>query len=465
MPGHNSLLPDPEPPYWSTATIPAPPFSENFPFELPPRTNAHLFHHRGKVYREIKRFVEASSRASSYSSAAGEDARMKYMESVTTAAWASEYQKAIAQRRLQEGAKGAGVRPPSSSHVTVRDVVCIQTPHLWWRYAAARATLKRQYRNTDHGRNNLHFATRTTPGIEGLQTLPVLDDEIGETMLFHVTSPDCIEKITKTGFKASFGRNYGTDAEPRFAMLGQGSYFSNEISKNLTYSTCFLCGDYECACRSVETRRKLPRSTLLARVVLGNPKYYASLARKFTRREDVERDFRGKRFDDGRFASRAAGGEGYDSVISHGHNPRHGYTAFTAGTGSGMNEIMSPKDQLVYPEFVVTFVLGDDDVAPTMAELVRTVLASYRGRRYGMFQNKSAASQKAEKVLDEALRKRKPDGEIGSIVLYYIGVTNRFGHRTTADSWMILGDQLKSDGTLRKLLVKALQEHGYLAVA
>ena len=30
--------------------------------------------------------------------------------------------------------------------------------------------------------------------LTGMRKLPVLDEEIGETLLFHVTSPDCIEK-------------------------------------------------------------------------------------------------------------------------------------------------------------------------------------------------------------------------------------------------------------------------------
>lgn len=454
-----------EPVYWATATTPAPRFSENFPFQLPARTDAHFFPSGGVVYQAIKRFVEASSRSTSYTSSRGEDARMKQMQNVVTADWSSEYQKAVAARRLREPDKQSGVAPPSSTHVTVRDVACIRTRHLWWRYADAREALRLLYRDTGVGTNSLHFSVQTQPGIEGMRTLPVLDPTIGETLLFHVTSPDCIEKIVNTGFKASLGRDYGTPGAPRFGMLGQGSYFSNELSKNLTYSTCFLCGDYQCGCRSIETRRKLPRSTLLARVVLGNPKYYATLARKQLHRAAVEQEFRGARFDDARFRAQADGGGGYDSVISHGHNVRAGKTVFTEGTGSGMNEIMSPKDQLIYPEFVVTFVVGDDDIAPSVTEVVRAVLARYGGRSFGVFRNKSTASKKAEKVLAEAVQKRKRDDEIGDLILYYIGVKNRFGGFSPAESWAMLGDQLKRDGTLYRYLVQEMQQHGYLAVA
>jgi hypothetical protein len=179
----------------------------------------------------------------------------------------------------------------------------------------------------------------------------------------------------------------------------------------------------------------------------------------------VEREFRGARFDDARFRAQADGGGGYDSVISHGHNVRAGKTVFTEGTGSGMNEIMSPKDQLIYPEFVVTFVVGDDDIAPSVMDVVRAVLARYGGRSFGAFRNKSTASKKAEKVLAEAVQRRKRDDEIGDLILYYIGVKDRFGGFSPAESWAMLGDQLKRDGTLYRYLVQEMQQHGYLAVA
>lgn len=451
------------PPYWVVTEPNFPRFEEEFPFTLPTNARAYRFPKESQAYAAIKRYVEASSRASTYASSKREDARMKYMEMVTNATWASEFQKAIAGRRLQEGISGSGVKPPRSSHVTVRDVVCIQNRPLWDRYAAAKEALRAEYAGAEDGRPRLHLEVQIETELDGLRRMPVLDEVIGETMLYHVTSPDCIEKISSSGFKASFGRNYGTNEAPRYGMLGQGSYFSNELSKGLTYSTCFLCGDYECHCRSVADRRKLPRCALLVRVVLGNPKYYASLARKFFQKRAVEREFRQVPYTDPRFTSVKDGGGGFDSVISHGHRPLSGFTAFSRGTGSGMNEIMSAKDELIYPEFIVTFVLGDDDVAPSLTTIVRTVLGKYRNRRFGLFQKRSAASRRADEALAAAVEAGKQDQEIGDLILYYVGVKSRVGHRSVVESRTEYGEQIRTDGTLFRYLVEEMQRHGYLA--
>lgn len=450
----------PAPLYWNEGE-PCAGFAEGFPFTLPPLARAVRLSQGSPYFRALKAFVERSSQASRYASSKGEDARMKYMRMVSTADWASEFQQAIARRRLQEPVKGAGIKPPRSCHITVRDIFCVQHGDLWDRYCEAREGLLQRYTGTQQGTNNLYFATRTEPRLDGMLRLPVLNEVIGESMLYHVTSPDCIQKITQTGFKASYGRNYGTNERPRYGMLGQGNYFSNEISKGLTYSTCFLCGDYQCGCRSVETRKKLTRSTLLVRVILGNPRYYATLAYKKFRRAAVEREFRAAPFTHTRFEPTDQGGGGFDSVISHGHNPGQGKFAFTTGTGSGMNEIMSPKDELIYPEFVVMFVMGDDDEAPNLTEVVRTVLRRYQGRTFSW---KSDASKRAVQALSNAVQANRSDEYIGDLILYLVGVKDWAPGLENVNERNRPG-RIKTDGTLFRYLVEEMQRHGYLAVA
>lgn len=459
----------PVPPYWQAADGECPPFSEEFPFNLPAGARAKKFEHNSDEYLAIKEFVERTSRASSYKSSAQEDARMNQMRMVKNADWASEFQKSIAERRLKEGQKGSGVKPPKSDFVTVRDVISIQHLPLWIRYSAARGALKEMYSGTDIGRNNIYFNTETEPGLHGMRKLPVLDEEIGETLLFHVTSPDCIEKIAGTGFKGGMGRNYGTAENPRYGMLGQGSYFSNELSKSITYSTCFLCGDYQCSCRSLNGRRKLPRFTLLARVVIGNTKYYSSIVKKTFQRRSVEREFRARTVHDNRFLAQSDHGGGFDSVVAHGLGNR----AYGLGTsynplwhaGSGKNEIMGAKDELIYPEFIVTFVIGEDDEAASLSDIVATVLSRYSSRSFGFLRNKSPASRKAESMLTECLRRRMTDEELSGVVLYYIGVSNRVSGLPMKDSRDVFGGQLNAGSTFFRYLVEEMQKNGYLAVA
>lgn len=459
---------DPVPPYWQRADGECPPFSEEFPFNLPRGARAKKFLEGSAEYAAIKDFVEQTSRASSYTSAPQEDARMKQMRMVQDADWASEFQKAIAERRLTEGQRGSGVKPPASSSVTVRDVICIQHLPLWIRYSAARSALKEMYGGTDMARNNIYFNTRTEPGLHGLRKLPVLDEEIGETMLFHVTSPDCIEKIVGTGFKGGMSRNYGTRETPRYGMLGQGSYFSNELSKSMTYSSCFLCGDYQCSCRSLSEKKKLPRFTLLARVIIGNPKYYSSIVKKVVRRTAVEREFRQRTVHDSRFLASSDGGGGFDSVVSHGLGNYGGITSSYNPfwhAGSGKNEIMGAKDELIYPEFIITFVVGEDDVAPGLSSIVEKVLTRYSSRSFGFLRNKSSASRKAESVLSSCIKQRMRDEQLGDVILYYIGVSSIVSGYTRRRSQEVFGEQLNSGSTFFRYLVEEMQKYGYLAVA
>ena len=452
---------DPVPPYWITAQSNCPEFSLEFPIKLPEQARAIRIAEGSEVFGAVKEFVEKTSRSTSVTSARGEDARMDKMRWTLEARTDDgrpqfpEFQRAIAERRLREPDKSSGIKPPTGGLVTVRHVICIQNLTVWWRYVAARREMKERYAGV-LGANSVHYAVTSEPGLDGMRHLPVIDPEIGETMLFHCADVNAIENITRGGFLARYGGNYGTADAPRYGMLGQGSYFSNELAKGLTYTRCVLCGDYECGCRSLETRRKLDRTTIMARVILGNVRYYpalASLRKKLGGRSAIENQFRPIPHDNPMY--HAAGGPQFDSAVSHGLSARKLF-AF----GSEANEFMSPKDQLTYPEFVVGFVMGRDDVAPSLREIVGTVLGRYQGRSFGFLRKKSGASQKAEELLGNAIQNGMTDTEIGDIVLYLVGVKQHVNGVSPGGA-----GQLKTDGTFFRYLTEELQKHGYLAVA
>lgn len=454
---------DPVPPYWITAKSNCPDFSLEFPIKLPNQARAIRLAAGSAVFEAVKQFVEETSQSKSVTSARGEDARMDKMRSTVKATTDDgrpefpEFQRAIAERRLREPDKNSGVKPPTGGTVTVRDVICIQNLPVWWRYAQARREMKEEYAGVGMGTNSVHYAVTSEPGLDGMRHLPVIDPEIGETMLFHCADVNAIENITKGGFLARFGSNYGTADAPRYGMLGQGSYFSNELAKGLTYTRCVLCGDYECGCRSLETKRKLARSTIMARVILGNVRYYpawASVRKHLGGREGIESQFRPIALNDPMYHAPAVPpAQRFDSAVSHGFSARK-FGEF----GSEANEFMSPKDQLTYPEFVVSFVIGQDDEARSLRVIVKAVLDRYQGRSFGFLRKKSEASENAEKALKEALANGRSDQEIGDLVLYFIGVKSHInGERP--------GGQLKTDGTFFSYLTEELQKDGYLAVA
>ncbi|NBW96881.1 MAG: hypothetical protein EBR28_09165 [Planctomycetia bacterium] len=452
---------DPVPPYWITAQSNCPNFSLEFPIKLPDQARAIRLAGDSEVFAAIKEFVEKTSQSKSVTSARGEDARMDKMRWTIEARTADgkpqfpEFQRAIAQRRLREADKNSGVQPPTGGRVTVRDVICIQNLPVWWKFAAARREMKEHYTGA-MGTNTVYYAVTSEPGLDGMRHLPVVDPEIGETMLFHCADVNAVENITRGGFLARYGGNYGTAAAPRYGMLGQGSYFSNELAKGLTYTRCVLCGDFECACRSLETKRKIARATILARVILGNVRYYpalASIRKKLGGRQGIEDQFRPIAHDNPMY--HAPNTRTFDSAVSHGFS---GNKLFDFG--SEANEFMSPKDQLTYPEFVVSFVMGQDDVAPGLKEIVGTVLARYQGRSFGFLRKKSEASQKAETLLGDAIKSGRSDEEIGDLVLYLVGVKQHV-NGVKPDG----AGQLKTDGTLFQYLTEELKKHGYLAVA
>ena len=456
---------DPVPPYWITAQSNCPDFSLEFPIKLPEEARAIRIAESSEVFEAVKEFVEKTSQSTSVTSARGEDARMDKMRWTLEAKTDDgrpqfpEFQRAIAERRLREPDKTSGGKPPTGGRVTVRDVICIQNLPICWRYAAARREMKEEFARVGLGTNSVHYAVTSEPGLDGMRHLPTIDPAIGETMLFHCADVNAIENITRGGFLARFGGNYGTAEAPRYGMLGQGSYFSNELAKGLTYTRCVLCGDYACGCRSLETKRKLARATIMARVILGNVRYYpawASLRKKLGGRQGIEGQFRPIAHGDPMYHDAAVPrARQFDSAVSHGFS-RAKFFQF----GSEANEFMSPKDQLTYPEFVVSFVMGRDDVAPTLSAIVGTVLGRYQGRSFGFLRKKSEASQKAEKLLGAAIQNGRSDEEIGDLLLYLVGVKQHV-NGVKPDG----AGQLKTNGTLFRYLTEELQKHGYLAVA
>jgi hypothetical protein len=240
-------------------------------------------------------------------------------------------------------------------------------------------------------------------------------------------------------------------------MLGLGACLSNELAKGLTFTRCVLCGDYACRCRSLDIRRKLARSTIMARVIPGNVPYYpawASVRKQLGCGQGIENEFRPIAHVSPMYrAATLPAAQRNDSVVSHGLS-----MANALQFGSEANEFMSPKDQPTYPEFVVSFVIGEDDEARSLRVIVQAVLERYQGRSFRFLRTRCEASENAERVPKEALDNNRSDQDIGDLVLSFIGVKSHVSNARP-------GGQLKTDGMFFRYLTEELQNNGYLAVA
>ncbi len=106
-----------------------------------------------------------------------------------------------------------------------------------------------------------------------------LNTEKGEHMLFHGTSNSISNLISDTGFKpelCTYNKFSG------YGSLGKGTYFTDEFSKNATFSSCDKCGQFRCSCQT-EDGQPAPRIALLSRVVLGNAYKDTTKNRKYSK--------------------------------------------------------------------------------------------------------------------------------------------------------------------------------------
>nr|WP_232220706.1 hypothetical protein [Legionella tunisiensis] len=104
-----------------------------------------------------------------------------------------------------------------------------------------------------------------------LQTIQTNDVELepGEMLLYHGTNSEVAPLIMQNGFdearcKYVQGNGYGP--------LGKGVYFTSELSKAATFSTCSECGKSgQCSCVKKGTFEPADRVVLLCKVFVGNP--------------------------------------------------------------------------------------------------------------------------------------------------------------------------------------------------
>ena len=173
-----------------------------------------------------------------------------------------------------------------------------------------------------------------------LGNLPVIDPSAGEAFLIHGTSKQAMRTIALNGFDPARNQGYPRHGKTSFGMLGRGCYFSDSLSKSMTYNICETCAAYQCSCPSSKGAHEIKaRRIMLCRVLLGTPKNRGVLF--LAKRDDIH----------------GADIEYLESIGRHSiYSSKASLTnPFSLIRGGGANEFCVQNAAQIYPEFIVYY--------------------------------------------------------------------------------------------------------------
>ncbi|MCU8483603.1 hypothetical protein M2G67_22025, partial [Vibrio vulnificus] len=202
----------------------------------------------------IEKHLLSSAESKPVTAPKKEPTRMGYARDILNSPDSTKQQKERARLRLREGEPG-GAPLVKSGRITITKIEEISNPELDERYD--------NYKREINIPPNAKTLGKTTPTTTHLTN--GLDENIGEVFLIHGASNDLIAKIAENGFRPDLSRNKGTEQNPRYGALGQGTYFSDSIGKTMTYTQDPALADYD---RDSSSEFQL----ILAKVILGVPK-------------------------------------------------------------------------------------------------------------------------------------------------------------------------------------------------
>lgn len=283
-------------------------------FELPPT------HH---IFRLIENTINRGIRERPYTAPKQEATRMEHARGILNDENSTSKQKEKAKLRLREGEKG-GAPLVRSGEIEIIKISVMYNEELWDSFSRQSNDIKEQLKKDGDNNPLEKVKWSITPP-------PVIDQSSGEALLFHGSAPDIIDKIEEGGFRPDLGRNKGTSEAPKYGLMGQGTYFSDNMSKVMTYSTGYECQDYQCESEEEGSQ------VIVARTVLGHPKKMHGFLQPGGNLRDQSHDSPLK--------------EGRHSVYSEGLNVSK--NPFSAG--SGTNEFLIKRPYQAYPEFRIVY--------------------------------------------------------------------------------------------------------------
>ena len=273
-------------------------------------------------FQEIAGFLNLGIQEKPYTAPKKEKTRMVHAQNRLDDQDASDLVKDKARLRLKEGDKDGAARVKSGP-IVVSKIEVIANLRLWQNYMQAKSDIKEELKAADEASplKKVTWATKDRSN--------VLDEDAGEAQLLTGTSASNIDKIIDGGFRPDLSPNKAKPGakNPKYGMLGQGTYFSDTMSKVMTYSACPECQDYNCDCEP-----QAESQVLYTRALLGRPKKMRGFLQPggSLRTKDLDQNKAGRH-----------------SVYSKGLNVSK--NLFSAG--SGTNEFAIKKAAQMYPEF------------------------------------------------------------------------------------------------------------------
>lgn len=379
------------------------------------------------TYLLIRDFIEQTIRQMPSDSPKREKTRMSHAEKKRDNVRSSAAIKKAAAYRLLEGNDG-GPKPPHSCPITIREMKVVKNAPLWEMFNTNREEISRQLQNQPNPLAPIKWSFSLRQSAPGFNSgLPVVDPKIGEVMLFHGTSDYFANLIIKGGFRPDMGRADGIELDgrvtekPSFGFLGQGTYFSDNFGKTMTYGSCSNCEDFECNCRDANGK-KYPRVTILSRTILGSPdtRSFVSGKEKIHRSQSIDLIEPGKH-----------------SVYTKGWDVSH--NIFSAGSGS--NEFLVKRTQQAYPEILVYYVLGFDD--EDVRDALKRALDNYQSyTHYNQSSESKSAYNTLSKMTNIGHQTRALPETVEGCIRWYLGDR---GAQKIDPNW---GEPLKRDSSL-----------------
>ena len=201
----------------------------------------------GPIFQAVNDCVVNSASALAYKSMPYEFARLK-----------AAYDNNRLGQLIKQKTPSFGI--DSLNNGKIVKIKLIIHPKLWDTYAQKRKQIRAELK-----RRKISEPTKPVRWISS--SPPLLDEEIGESWLFHGTSFNVMKLITATGFNPNFATS---KKYVGYGALGKGTYFSDCFSKIATYVLCRVCQKFRCSCMGNTAGQKVLRAVFLSRVILGN---------------------------------------------------------------------------------------------------------------------------------------------------------------------------------------------------
>ena len=216
-----------------------------------------------KLFEHLKEYVYRTSDVNSYSPMVAEGSRLAKAKQKVKFIFKEVESNA---RKLDGGPKHTA----SLGCIEITKIEAIKNNKLWESYQAERSELKQKLKQqgVDEPLAGVPWHSQSD-----CDSLPILDEKIGECWIFNGTTLDAIESIKEEGFKCREKKSDDFISSLRFwwggyGALGLGFYSSDMFAKSgIVYTQCSKCKEPYCECNREGEYEE--RQFFICRAILG----------------------------------------------------------------------------------------------------------------------------------------------------------------------------------------------------